>query len=186
MADEEVAQDIPQQLDSPQSKGNPLVAILLLVNTLILGFIAFSQYKFIEGEKNKPTIQQVVIDTMKKAEQEDANVSDDITNKEKDNEGDILNLGNITANLAQGDGPRRYIRLQAVLKFSKGANPKEFETNKPKILDTVNSLLNTKRPEDLLKREGKEYLKAEIKDSVNAFLVDGKVVDVYYTSFQIN
>ena len=77
-------------------------------------------------------------------------------------------------------------RLQAVLKFSKGANKKEFETNKPKILDTVNSLLNTKRPEDLLKREGKEYLKAEIKDSVNAFLVDGKVVDVYYTSFQIN
>jgi flagellar protein FliL len=186
MADEEVAQNLPADQGGQQAKGNPIVAILLLINAVAMGFIGFSQYQIIEAEKKKPSIQEVVKAERLKAEKEDANVSDDITEKEKGNEGKLLSLDNFTANLAQGDGPRRYIRLNAVLRFNKGAQKEEFEARKPQIRDTVISLLNTKRPEDLLKKEGKEYLKEEIKDSVNSFLIDGKVVDVYYVSFQIN
>jgi flagellar FliL protein len=46
--------------------------------------------------------------------------------------------------------------------------------------------LNTKRPEDLLKKEGKLYLKEEIRTAINSFLIDGNVVDVFYIGFQIN
>ena len=37
-----------------------------------------------------------------------------------------------------------------------------------------------------LKREGKEYLKEEIKSAINSFLIEGNVVEVYYVAFQIN
>ena len=45
---------------------------------------------------------------------------------------------------------------------------------------------STKRADDLLKKEGKSFLKEEIKASINSFLVDGRVEDIYYISFQIN
>jgi flagellar FliL protein len=98
----------------------------------------------------------------------------------------LLPLEMFTVNLAQGDGPRRYARMEAVLKMSDDAKAAEFEARKPQIRDTIISILNTKRPEDLLKKEGKQFLKEELKAAINAFLVDGKVEDVYYIGFQIN
>jgi flagellar FliL protein len=47
-------------------------------------------------------------------------------------------------------------------------------------------MLNAKKPEELLKKEGKEYLKEEVKTSINNFLVDGQITDIYYVGFQIN
>jgi len=98
----------------------------------------------------------------------------------------LLALDSFTVNLAQGEGPRRYVRLDAVLKMSEDAKTPEFEARKPQIRDTIISILNTKRADDLLKKEGKSYLKEEIQSAVNSFLVDGKVEDIYYISFQIN
>jgi len=79
-----------------------------------------------------------------------------------------------------------FVRLNAVLKFSSSSKSEEFEARKPQIRDTIISILNSKRPEDLLKKEGKVYLKEEIKASINSFLIDGKVVDIFYVGFQIN
>ncbi len=91
-----------------------------------------------------------------------------------------------TANLAQGEGPRRYVRLEAVLKFSKSSKEEEFKAKQPQIRDAIISILNAKRPEDLLKQEGKEFLKEEIKAAVNSFLLDGNVEDIFYVGLQIN
>ena len=101
-------------------------------------------------------------------------------------QGILFPLDGFTANLAQGDGPRRFVRLEAVLKFSQDSNEEEFKAKKPQIRDRIISLLNSKKPEDLLKVEGKTYLKEEIKSAINSFLVDGKVLDVFYVGFQIN
>jgi flagellar FliL protein len=69
----------------------------------------------------------------------------------------LLPLDSFTVNLAQGEGPRRYVRLDAVLKMSDDAKAPEFEARKPQIRDTIISILNTKRADDLLKKEGKGY-----------------------------
>jgi predicted AAA+ superfamily ATPase len=53
--------------------------------------------------------------------------------------------------------------IEAVLKLSDDAKSAEFEARKPQIRDTIISIINTKRPEDLLKKEGKQFLKEEIK-----------------------
>jgi flagellar FliL protein len=91
-----------------------------------------------------------------------------------------------TANLAQGEGPKRYIRISLVLKFTKETKKEEVDSRKPQISDAIISMLNAKKPEELLKREGKDYLKEEIKTAINNFMIDGHLEDIYYVGFQIN
>ena len=76
--------------------------------------------------------------------------------------------------------------MDAVLKFDSNHNKKEFEARMPQIRDVIISLLNSKRPRDLLDQNGKKFLKEEIKSSINNFIINGNVLDVYYVGFQIN
>lgn len=169
---------------NPASSGkNPLVAVLLVLNLVAMGTIAFFQYRFMQMEASRPDLTQLL-------KEKDAPVDPAVEGEQKAvdtvKKENLLPLELFTVNLAQGDGPRRYVRMEAVLKMSEEAKPAEFEARKPQIRDTIISILNTKRPDDLLKKEGKQYLKEEMKAAINAFLVDGKIEDIYYIGFQIN
>ena len=168
---------------------NPLLLIILLLNTVTMGAIGFFQYQSHQKEKNRPSIQDIVESAMMEEEtrkNEGTLPEDELGFRRSADDGILLSLDGFTANLAQGDGPRRFVRLNIVLKFSPDSEEGEFRSRRPQIRDSIISILNAKRPTDLLKREGKEYLKEEIKASINSFLVDGKVVSVYYVGFQIN
>ncbi len=172
---------------APGSSGkNPLLTILMVVNIVAMGAVAFFQWRFMQMEASRPDLTRllkeqqdgtVVVDTEAAGEQK----SSEVVKKEN-----LLTLDSFTVNLASGEGPRRYVRLDAVLKMSDDAKAPEFEARKPQIRDTIISILNTKKAEDLLMKEGKSILKEEIKSHINSFLVDGKVEDIYYISFQIN
>jgi flagellar protein FliL len=169
---------------SSSSQKNPLVALLLVLNMLSMGTIAFFQYRFMQLESQRPDLTTLLKE--KDAPPTDAEAAGEQKTGEVVKKENLLPLEMFTVNLAQGDGPRRYARMEAVLKMSDDAKAAEFEARKPQIRDTIISILNTKRPEDLLKKEGKQFLKEELKAAINAFLVDGKVEDVYYIGFQIN
>ena len=167
-------------------KKNPLLIILMIANIGAMGTVAFFQWKFMEMEAKRPDLTQL----LKEKDTPVTEASGEAAGEQKTNEvvkkENLLPLDSFTVNLAQGEGPRRYVRLDAVLKMSDDAKAPEFEARKPQIRDTIISILNTKRADDLLKKEGKGYLKEEIKASINSFLVDGRVKDIYYISFQIN
>ncbi len=169
---------------TPSNK-NPLLTVLMVVNIVAMGTVAYFQWRFMEMESKRPDLQ-----TLLKESKSEVAISDEAAGEQKTTEviskENLMPLENFTVNLAQGDGPRRFVRLDAVLKLSSDAKNTEFEARKPQIRDTIISILNTKRPEDLLKKEGKSFLKEEIKASINSFLVDGRVEDIYYISFQIN
>ena len=174
---------------APVSSGkNPLVTILLILNMAAMGTIAFFQWKFMKMEASRPDLTALLKEQSAGGEgHADAEaVGEQAAATDATKTDQLLVLDPFTVNLAQGDGPRRYVRLDAVLRLSKDTKLEEIEARKPQIRDTIISILNTKRPDDLLKKEGKTYLKEEIKASVNSFLVDGRVEDVFYTSFQIN
>jgi flagellar FliL protein len=180
------AQEVPAAPAAPATSAkNPLVTLLLLLNLVVMGAVAFLQFKSFQKISTEPSIQDVVKAEMKSAA-EAANAKSDGTKEEAPNEGQLFPLEGFTANLAQGDGPRRFVRLNVVLKFNPEAKETEFKARKPQIRDSIISILNAKRPEDLLKKEGKTYLKEEIKASINSFLIDGRVEDIYYVGFQIN
>ena len=168
------------------SGSNPLLTILMVLNIAAMGTVAFFQWRFMDMEAKRPDLTQL----LKEQKAGEGEASPEASGEQKPTEvvkkENLLPLDSFTANLAQGEGPRRYVRLDAVLKMSEDAKAPEFEARKPQIRDTIISILNTKSAEDLLKKEGKSYLKEEIKASINSFLVDGKVEDIYYISFQIN
>lgn len=185
MAEEKTSKE--EQSPAPKGNLSPLVIVLMFVNIAALGTIAYFQWKFMEMEAKKPsltTLLKEMNDEKKAAENNDAeNEAKPVEDIQKEN---LMALDSFTVNLAQGEGPRRYVRMDAVLKLSDNAQNAEFETRKPQIRDTIISILNTKRAEDLLKKEGKNYLKDEIKAAINSYLIDGRVDDIYYVSFQIN
>ncbi|MBD66166.1 MAG: hypothetical protein CME62_13220 [Halobacteriovoraceae bacterium] len=167
---------------APAASGkNPLVALLLILNMAALGTVAYFQYKFMEMEKNRPDLTKLLAGQDQTPEHMAENEATETISKEN-----LVDLKTFTVNLAQGDGPRRYVRLNAVLKMDESSELSEVEARKPQIRDTIISILNSKRPEDILKRDGKLYLKEQIKSAVNSFLIDAKVIDVFYIGFQIN
>ena len=181
----EEAEQPKDDFKPPKGAGgkNPLLTILVIVNTLLIAGVAYFQWTMFQKQANEPTVKDIVTAEMEKQMGDEG---DELTGMAKEEDGKLFPLENFTANLAQGDGPRRFVRMQAVLKFSKDSSEDEFVARKPQIRDSIISTLNSKRPEDLLKLEGKNFLKEEIKSSINSFLVDGKVIDVFYVSFQVN
>lgn len=158
---------------------NPLLVVLLLVNTLLIGFLAYLQWVQHKKLASMPSVKDIMKADMKQKGSKKVGAARKI-------DGKLFPLETFTANLAQGDGPRRFLRLNTVLKFNKSASEKEFKSRKPQIRDVIINILNSKRPSDLLNQEGKNYLKEEIKAAINTFLIDGHVMDVYYVGFQIN
>lgn len=182
MADEDLNQELASP-SKPASSKNPLLTVLLLLNTIIMGAVGYFQYQSFLKLSQQETVQDIV-----RAQDQSLVHADDfeVTGQAKADDGILYPLDPFTANLAQGDGPRRFIRLNAVLKFSQDSSEAEFNARKPQIRDTIISTLNSKRAEDLLQSEGKEYLKEELKAAINTFLVDGSIVDIFYVGFQIN
>lgn len=186
---------IPEQEDSkPASAKNPLLVVLVAVNTiavLAIGFFQFQNHKKLTSVTTAADVmqQQLANEAGAGAATEGEGGAAGASGAQKvepKSEGLLYPIDPFTANLAQGDGPRRYIRISLVLKFTKETKKEEVDARKPQISDTIISMLNAKKPEELLKREGKEYLKEEIKTSINNFLVDGHLEEIYYVGFQIN
>ncbi len=183
---------------SGSSDKNPLLVITLILNTVLMGAVAFLLWQNHKAASSITTVQ----DVLSSSQAEDASRAAALAASEEEKEklkksgkeppkspdfgGKLFPLQSFSANLAQGDGPRRFIRLEPVLKFSSDAKDEELEARKPQIRDKIISILNSKRPEDLLKAEGKTYLKEEIKAAINSFLINGRAIDVYYVGFQIN
>ena len=178
MADEQNAESTTEAT----SQKNPLVAVLLVLNLLVLGVVAFMQYRFMKMEAERPDITQLIKESSMDTDLSDENAGNEVIKKEN-----LLPLEMFTVNLSQtNNGPRRYLRLETVLKMSDEAKTDEFEARKAQIRDTIINILNTKSADDLLKSEGKRFLKEEIKAAINAYLTNGQVMDVFYISFQIN
>ncbi len=202
MSDDKHAKDEKGDSGAAPSGKNPLLVILVVVNTLAVGAIGFFQFQNHKKLNSMPNMTDVMEQAAAGGGGHGAAApaegghgaapagghsgGAEAKVEEVKTDGLLYPLEPFTANLAQGEGPRRFIRISLVLKFSKETKKEEVDARKPQISDTIISMLNAKKPEELLKKEGKDYLREEIKTSINNFLVDGQVADIYYVGFQIN
>ena len=173
-----MANKIKQQ-DQTNNGRSPLLIILILLNTICILGIGTLQYLMFQKQNEEFSLQDVV-----RVEMEEGREIDSVQGGVE--EGIFFPLEKFTVNLAQGEGPGRYVRMVLVLELSLDSSEEEFQVRKPQIRDTIIGILNSKRPEDILKAEGKNHLKEEMKYSINSFLVDGEVKDIFYVSFQVN
>jgi len=194
MAEEKKDQE--ENKAAPSGK-NPLLVILVAVNTVAVLGIGFFQFQNHKKLNSMPTMADIMKQQAagEHSGGEAAGGEHGAPAKEGAKaggheeaklDGILYPLDPFTANLSQGSGPQRFIRIGLTLKFSKESKKEEIDARKPQINDTIISMLNSKKPEELLKKEGKDFLREELKSSINNFLVDGQVIDIFFVNFQIN
>ncbi len=95
--------------------------------------------------------------------------------------GAMFPLETFVVNLSGGG----FVKAQVQLEFSSRTISKRFLTKLIPIRDAMISLMSSKKRSDLLNREGKEDLKAEIIGVINESLGKPEIKNVYFTNFVV-
>lgn len=98
--------------------------------------------------------------------------------------GPIYALDPFLVNLADPGRPR-FLKLVMQVELNTAEVQMELETLKPKVRDSLLTLLSSKSSADLVTIADKERLRNEILHRLNAFLSVGRVVEVYFMDFVV-
>ncbi len=85
-----------------------------------------------------------------------------------------------------GNRGNKLLKVNMDLELEGGKIAEEIEKRKPQIRDIIIILLSSKTYAQLSSPEGKEFLRDEIRDTVNSFLTTGKIKRVLFTEFLFN
>mgnify|MGYP001582123199 CR=1 FL=1 len=201
MAEEQPTEPGKDVKSSTLAGGSKIITIAAMVNMIgtlaMIGILVVSHMK----EAAKPSIEDVVAgEAAGKAKHgkeaghgEEKGGHGGGHGEKKESEevqvdaGKIIPLESFTVNLtSSGGGNPRYVRMNISVELEQGAVEKEFEIKMPRVRDTIINLLNSKRAQELNSPEGRLQLKDEIKRTINSFLTQSKVHDLYFTNFAIN
>lgn len=160
-------------VSAPSQKPPILLVALAVVNMLVVAGVGFMLWQGKKKEAAQPTIDHVV-----------NNVANHPPEHEETNtfEGKVIPLETFIINLAGSKG-RRIAKVSMELKVEGEQTPEEIDKRKAQIRDIIIILLSGKTYDEVSNREGKDQLRSEIKDTVNAFLTKGKINEVYFTEF---
>ncbi len=171
--------------------GSKLTLILTIVNLVVtLGMVAVLVISF-KKEKTHPTIDD--ISTAEPHGEGDAKgggangEKGAAPAKKKDtNFGKMIALEQFSINLATpGSNIPKFARVNISVGVPNDDTEQEVTLKMPQVRNTIIDLFNSKRASDLATPEGREYLKEEIRNAINGFLVTGKVKGVYFTNWAI-
>ncbi|MCD6460361.1 flagellar basal body-associated FliL family protein [bacterium] len=161
MANEEKEQSQQEQV---KKKKSPLkfiiIGLAIMIIIPVIGFFVVS--KFVIKDEN-----------VEKAKKEEAMKV-----------GEIFPLDIIVVNIA-GTGGTRYLRAGISFEVIDSAVLSELNQRIPQIKDLIIMILSVKELEDLLDFSGKNQIRKEILEKVNALLRSGKIKSVYFTEFVI-
>ena len=165
--------------ESVKASKPTLFIILSIVNMLVVIGVGVLLYLGRQKEASQPTIEQVVQGEAEALKEK---------GKEKEEEEiktQIIPLGTFIVNLSGSRG-RKVIKVNMEFELQGKKILDEVDKRKAQIRDTVIILLSSKTYAEVSQTEGKNYLRDEIKDVVNAFLNQGQITKVYFTDFVYN
>jgi flagellar FliL protein len=108
----------------------------------------------------------------------------EVTEPSDDVRGTIMMLDDITVNL-RGSRGSRFLRLAIGLEIEDDRVIGEIEARRPEIRDVVITSVSGRRVDQLISVEGKERLKEELKEKIDAKLQEGSVLKVYFSDFVV-
>lgn len=149
--------------------GKLIMPLIMLVNLAVTGgglYLVFINTMHFERPKITEEVEQVQLSS---ALQE--MVSDVI----------IYQLDPFTVNLA--GFPTRAIRLELNLELLDSKGYEEVVRFGAEARDSIVKILNAKRYQDIETIQGKLFLKDQVATTLNSFLKEGVVKDVYFTEF---
>lgn len=99
----------------------------------------------------------------------------------------LVTLEQFTVNLATSAGtPPRYARVIIAIEVPSSDTAAEISQKMAPVRNAIIDLFNSKRPADLQTGEGRNFLKEEIRNALNSFLVTGKVKSVFFSNFAVS
>lgn len=178
--------------------GNKIVTILTIVN--LVACIGIGAVLFISHKKQNASPQIGDIQASADGESGDAKKTGDgqgasattgdgqgagKTGKSP-NDSRTIPLEQFTVNLATPGGTaQKFVRVNIALELGADEVEKEVQAKMPQVRNAIIDLFNSKRPNDLVSAEQREYLKEEIRNALNSFMTNGKVKGVYFTNFAV-
>jgi flagellar basal body-associated protein FliL len=182
--------------EQPQSSENRTISqkIVLLtsfINLIVtVGLLAFV-FSVIQKEKHKPSIEDIVLNSNessdpKDSEQKKSGKKSEETDKKKESNIKMISLDQFTINLASTPGTNpKFIRASISIEVLSEEIEAEIHSRIPQIRNIIIDIFNSKKVSDLSNTSGREYLKEEIINSINAVMISGKVKGVYFTNFAL-
>ncbi len=176
--------DAAQAGDAAKKAGQkPMVLIgLVVVNMLVVLGVGFMVWKGRKIESEKPSLDHIVAGEEKTKLKEDAIKEVEI--------GKVIPLETFVVNLAGSKG-RKVLKVNMELevkgnKEGDGNIIAEIDTRKAQIRDFIIIILSSKSYEEVSTKDGKDFLRNEIKDNINTFLSKGKITNVFFTEIIYN
>ena len=201
----------PSQPTPSSGGGSKLPAILAIVNilfTLGIGAVVFIQF---QKDKHRESVSDISTEGEKTAESGEAKAGEHGEAKpaehgeaksehgeakpgehgegeaKKENASKIITLEQFTVNLSTTVGtPPHFARVMIAVEVGSDNTSQELTQKMPQARNAILDLFNSKRPSDLQTGEGRNFLKEEIRNALNSFLVTGKVKGVFFSNFTIN
>lgn len=159
--------------ESP-SKSPMLLIGLAVVNMLVVAGVGVMLFMNKQKETESTRVEQV----LQGEAEEDLQAQAELAKGKKV----VVPLETFIVNLSGSRG-RRIAKVNLELELQSDRVASEIDSRKAQIRDIIIILLSSKTYDDVATKEGKEALRADIKDTVNAFLSSGKIVSVYFTEF---
>lgn len=161
-------------------KNNIIYIILIFINMIFLAGVGWMIYQGKKKDNAEPKIEHVIKGEHEAQEAEHK--------EEKQFIGKVIPLETFIVNLAGSKGRKvAKVMMELELKDNKDKNvADEIDKRKAQVRDIIIIILSSKRYEEVSTKEGIENLKNEIKDTINSFLTNGKIVNVFFTEFIYN
>lgn len=173
------------------------VLILNLVNLIAtIGMIAILYVSF-QREKSTTSVEDISIQDPVNHETDshgtDPHAADshggtgETTKKKNLIDTKMVTLDPFTINLSTpGSTVPKFVRVNVSIEVPSTDTEQEVNSKIPQIRNTIIDLFNSKRPADLANVDGRDYLKEEIKNAINSFLLSGKIKGIFFTNFALS
>ncbi len=176
MADEEKKEETKEK----KSGSNLVLIIIIILLVLILIGGGAAAYFLLSDNENvqQPNMPQK---PQQQTQMKKTNVarSSDLTEI-----GPIYPLDQFIVNLLS-QGGSRFLKTKMDLELSSQELTTELDKKKPLIRDIVIRTLSSKTFQEVSTNRGKEKLKDELVDKINAVLADGRVKNIFFTEFVV-
>jgi flagellar protein FliL len=180
-----VAEDNAAKASSADGQGSSggkpiLLYALVILNMLVVAGVGAMVYL----GKQKELAEAKTIDKVVAGAVEDA-ASAKAEEDKDDFIGKMIPMETFLVNLS-GTRGNKVLKVNMELEVEGAKITEEIDKRKPQIRDIIIILLSSKTYNQLSSAEGKEFLREEIRDTVNSFLTKGKIKRVHFTEFIFN
>lgn len=179
---------------APAKASKPIVLYALVVmNMLIVAGVGVMLFLNKQKEKDNATaidkaaqglVQEGKTKSAEGGEKGEGK-SDELKKESDEFVGEMIPLETFLVNLA-GNRGNKLLKVNMELEIEGATVAKEIDKRKPQIRDIIIILLSSKTYAQMSSPEGKEFLRDEIRDTVNSFLTSGKIKRVHFTEFIFN